>query len=99
MDIHWSCLFASAYKPIDQLNRLCMYIFEMIRNEPWETTGLRQEIREAHGCSKSQFDTALKNLQISLNIVRSNDPTIERDTWLPFQELYPDIWALHVAED
>jgi hypothetical protein len=54
---------------------------------------------EAHGCSKSQFDTALKNLQISLNIARSNDPAIERDTWLKFQELYPDIWALHVSDD
>jgi hypothetical protein len=55
----------------------------MIRNEPWETTDLRREIMDAHGCSKSQFDTALKNLQISLNVVRSNDPAIERDTWLP----------------
>jgi hypothetical protein len=54
---------------------------------------------EEQSCSKSQFDTALKNLQISLNIVRSNDPGIERDTWLTFQEVYPDIWHLHVAED
>lgn len=99
MDYLRNVHFASAYKPVEQLNRLCTHIFEKIRNEPWETTDLRQEIMEAHGCSKSQFDTALKNLQISLNIVRSNDPTIERDTWLTFQELYPDIWHLHVAED
>ncbi|MAT96033.1 MAG: hypothetical protein CL608_02625 [Anaerolineaceae bacterium] len=91
-DVH----FPSAYKPVEQLNRLARYIFEMIRNEPWETTDLRNEVMEAQGCSKSQFDTALKNLQISLNIVRSNDPAIERDTWLAFQELYPDIWHLHV---
>ena len=57
------------------------------------------DIPEKHGCSKSQFDTALKNLQISLNVVRANDPTIERDTWLPFQELYPGIWDLHVTEE
>jgi hypothetical protein len=54
---------------------------------------------QEYGCSKSQFDTALKNLQISMNIVRSNDPDIERDTWLTFQEQYPDIWHIHVPED
>ena len=91
--------FASSYRSIDELNPLSAHIFEKIRNEPWETTDLRKEVIEEYGCSKSQFDTALKNLQISLNIVRSNDPEIERDTWLTFQELYQDIWDLHVAED
>jgi hypothetical protein len=93
-DVH----FASSYKSIADLNLLAAHIFERIRVEPWETTDLRHEMIEATGCSKSQFDTALKNLQISLNIVRSNDPEIERDTWLTFQELYPDIWNLHVSE-
>lgn len=94
-DVH----FASAHKSIDELNPLSAYIFEKIRNEPRETTNLRKEVIEEYRCSKSQFDTALKNLQISLNVVRSNDPQIERDTWLTFQELYPDIWDLHVSED
>ena len=91
--------FPAAYKPVSTLNLLAGHVFEKIRNEPWETTDLRKEIIETHGYSKSQFDTALKNLQISLNVVRSNDPAIERDTWLTFQELYPDIWHRHVAED
>ncbi len=91
--------FASSYRCIDELNPLAAHIFEKIRNEPWETTALRKEVIEEYGCSKSQFDTALKNLQISLNIVRSNDPEIERDTWLAFQELYPNIWNSHVSED
>ncbi len=94
-DVH----FASSYKPVDGLNPLCVHIFEMIRNEPWETATLRNEVIEEYGCSKSQFETALKNLQISLNVVRSNDPGIERDTWLTFQELYPDIWDSFVSED
>ena len=75
---------------------MCM---RKIRMEPWETGPLRKEVVEEMGCSKSQFDTALKNLQISMNIARSNDPSIERDTWLAFVELYPDIWHKHVAED
>ncbi len=90
--------FASSYRCIEELNPLAAYIFEKIRNEPWETTQLRKEVIEEHGCSKNQFDTALKNLQISLNIVRSTNPEIERDTWLTFQELYPDIWDSHVSD-
>ena len=45
---------------------------------------------ERHHCSKSQFDTALKQMQITLNIARSNDPGETNDRWLPFKELYPD---------
>lgn len=93
-DVH----FQSAYKPVDQLNLLAIQTFDKIRVEPWDTTSLRNEMIQEVGCSKSQFETALKNLQISLNVVRSNGPDIERDTWLPFQEQYPDIWHAHVSE-
>jgi hypothetical protein len=44
------------------------------------------------GCTKNQFDTALKELQITLNIVRSNEPEVDRDTWLSFQEVYYEIY-------
>ncbi len=94
-DVH----FPVAHKHVDDLNLLAIQVFEKIRMEPWETTDLRKEMIEEVGCSKSQFDTALKNLQISLNVVRSNDPDIERDTWLTFQELYPEIWGLYVTEE
>lgn len=94
-DVH----FAAAYRPVDDLSLLCVQAFDKIRMEPWETTDLRREMIEEYGCSKSQFDTALKNLQISLNVVRSNDPDIERDTWLSFEEQYPEIWALHILAD
>ena len=94
-DVH----FAASYKSVDELGPLAAHVFEKIRNEPWETTDLRKEVIEETGSTKSQFDSALKNLQISLNVVRSNDPKIERDTWLAFQELYPDIWKMFVSED
>jgi hypothetical protein len=51
---------------------------------------------EEFGCTKSQFDTALKNLQITMNIVRLNDPRAEQDTWVPFRELYLDVWQRYV---
>ena len=94
-DVH----FASVYKSVYALNRLAEHVYDKIRMEPWETGPLRNEVIEEVGCSKSQFDTALKNLQIPMNVVRSNDPDIERDTWLAFQELYPDIWDDHVSEE
>ncbi len=94
-DVH----FAAAYRPVNELNVVAQIVFEKIRNEPWETGDLRAEVLADFDCSKSQFDTALKNLQISLNVARSNDPDVERDTWLTFQELYPDIWQAHVLEE
>ncbi|MEO0355250.1 MAG: hypothetical protein AAF268_10540 [Cyanobacteria bacterium P01_A01_bin.3] len=99
MDYLRNVHFQSAYKAIDNLNPLAVSIFEKIRVEPWDTTSLRNEIVQEYGCSKSQFDTALKNLQSSLNVVCSNEPAIGRDTWLTFREQYPDIWNLHVSED
>ena len=88
--------FPAAYKPVCALNQLVQQIFEKIRIEPWATGDLRKEIIAEVGCSKSQFDTALKNLQISLNVVR--DCEAEQDTWLTFQEVYADIWNRHVPD-
>ncbi len=91
--------FPEAYKCVKDLNLLAQFIHEKIRIEPWDTTNLRKVVVEEYGCSKSQFDTALKNLQISMNIVRVNDAEIERDTWVLFKELYPEIWNENVGEE
>jgi hypothetical protein len=89
--------FSSAYKPVESSNQLAQQIFEKIRMEPWTTTDLRNEMIHETGCSKSQFGTALKNLQISLNVVR--DSEAEQDTWLTFQEAYSEIWNKHVTSE
>ncbi len=89
--------FPATYKPVESLNQLAGQIYDRIRNEPWTTTELRQEIMHVTGCSKSPLDTALKNLQISLNIVRACDA--EQDTWLPFLEVYSDIWNRYVKDE
>ena len=36
-------------------------------------------------------DIALKKLQVSLNIVRSNVPKLKNDFWLPMREVHLDI--------
>jgi hypothetical protein len=90
--------FPAAYKPVDRLNPVAALIHEKVRLEPWDTTSLRREVMAACGCGKSQFDTALKNLQISLNVVRLNDANVEQDTWVSFREVYPEIWEQHLGE-
>jgi hypothetical protein len=71
---------------------LAQRIYELIRLDSYETTELRRVSMAQFGCSKSQFDAALKELQITLNIVRSNEPDVERDTWLSFHEIYYEIY-------
>lgn len=89
--------FTSAYAPVETLNPLAQKIFARIQMEPWTTTGLRIEMMHETGFSKSRFDTALKNLQISMNVVR--DAEAEHDTWLTFREVHGEIWNRHVEAD
>ncbi len=73
-------------------------IYELIRQDACETTALRRDSMEQFGCSKGQFDATLKELQVTLNIVRANTPDLVRDTWVPFQEIYLDIYKGHHPE-
>jgi len=90
--------FPGAYKDVRTLGRLEQQVCGKITEEPWKTTALRRAAVEEFGCTKSRFDTALKNLQVTMNIVRLNDPGSEQDTWVPFRELYLDVWERHVGE-
>jgi hypothetical protein len=83
------------HMPVSELDPLAQAIFDHIRIEPWFTGGLRKVVMAEHGCTKSRFDTALKKLQISLNIARSNDPSLKNDQWLAFSDLYPEIVEMH----
>ena len=83
--------YPKAYQPVSQLAPLAQQVYECIRIEPWFTGDLRKHAIDEFHCTKSRFDTALKKLQISLNIVRSNDPSVENDLWLPFSEVHLDI--------
>ena len=58
---------------------------------PHTTAGLRKALSPSGAISKSKVDSALVELQVTLNIIRSNAPNLKRDTWLPFAEQYPDI--------
>lgn len=79
------------YQAVEELDKLPRQIYELIRMEPWFTGPLRKESMSEFGCTKSRFNTALKKLQISLNIARSVDPSLDKDLWLLFTDQYPDI--------
>ncbi|MEM8486739.1 MAG: hypothetical protein AAF564_14400 [Bacteroidota bacterium] len=82
-------------KPVSELDPLSQGVYAFVEMEPAFTGDLRRMAIEELGATKSRFDTALKKLQISLNIVRSNDSGIEKDFWLSFDEVYPDIVEMH----
>lgn len=87
--------YIAHFQPVTELDSLAQEVHEMIRLEPNFTGPLRKRaIAETH-CTKSQFDTALKKLQVSLNIVRSNDPSLENDFWLTMREVHLDIVSEH----
>jgi hypothetical protein len=83
--------FPDAFQPVIELDPLAQEVYEFIRLEPAYTGPLRKLAIARLSCTKSQFDTALKKLQVSLNIVRSNDPKLKNDFWLPMREVHFDI--------
>ena len=87
--------YPQAFQPVSELNQLCQDVYEMIRSGPDYTGALRKKAIAELGCTKSRFETALKKLQISLNIVRSNDPQLENDFWLTMREVHLDIVQEH----
>ncbi|MEZ6088696.1 MAG: hypothetical protein R3C05_11855 [Pirellulaceae bacterium] len=83
--------YPASFQPVSDLDELARQVYELIRLEPAFTGPLRKRAMEELGCTKSQFETALKKLQISLNIVRSNDPALKNDFWLTMREMHLDI--------
>ncbi len=83
--------YPDAFQPVSELDPLSQEVYDLIRLEPDYTGPLRKRAIAELACTKSKFDTALKKLQVSLNIVRSNDPKLKNDYWLPMREVHLDI--------
>ncbi len=79
------------HRPVTECSPLAQKAYILIRSEPHTTAELRQALSPSGTLSKSKLDTALVELQVTLNITRSNAPNVKKDTWLPFAEQYPDI--------
>tara|TARA_R110002096_G_scaffold42893_30_gene115420 strand:+ start:672 stop:1220 length:549 start_codon:yes stop_codon:yes gene_type:complete len=76
------------HRAVSTCKPLAQRIYQLLRSEPYTTAELRRELSPSGSLSKSRVDTALVELQVTLNIVRSNAPELKKDTWLPFTEQY-----------
>ncbi len=83
--------YPAAHRPVAECSELAQKIHHIIRLDPAETPEIRALAMERTRCTKNRFDAALKELQITLNIARTNDPDAERDRWVVWREQYPDI--------
>lgn len=83
--------YPAHHRPVSECSALARRAYELIRSEPRTTAELRKALSPSGALSKSKVDGALVELQVTLNITRSNARGLKRDTWLPFAEQYPDI--------
>lgn len=82
--------YPAHHKDIAQCSPMARKLYELIRSEPRTTKELRKLFPPSPTLTKSTLDRALVELQVTLNIVRSNAPEVEVDTWLKFTEQYPE---------
>jgi hypothetical protein len=80
--------YPAHHRGISTCKPLARQIYNLTRIEPRTTAELRRELSPTGDIKKSRIDTALVELQVTLNIVRSNAPGLKKDTWLPFSEQY-----------
>ena len=82
--------YPQAHKDISKCSPLARKMFNLIRTEPMTTTELRKVLPPTVTLTKSALDRALVELQVTLNITRSNAPEIHQDTWLRCVDQYPE---------
>ncbi|MFK5923319.1 MAG: hypothetical protein QM496_14165 [Verrucomicrobiota bacterium] len=80
--------YPAHHRPVSSCKPLARELFALIKAEPHTSAELRRAISPDEDISKSRINTAVVELQTTLNIVRSNAPEIKRDTWLPFGDQY-----------
>jgi hypothetical protein len=81
--------YPTQHRPLAGCSPLAQELFSIIEQGPIITVPLRQAIGMTDRLARRQFDRALQELQVTLNIARSNGPDVEGDTWVPFLEQYP----------
>ena len=86
--------YPAVHHPIEQCSPMARKIYALVKVEPMTTPALRNAVAGKDKTLRAAFAKAMIELQVTLNIVRSNAPEIESDTWLRFAELYPAIAAV-----
>ena len=82
------------HKSVVSCSPLARKIYGLISFEPLTTPEIRARLGISNTLTKSMIDRALVELQVTLNIVRSNAPRLKNDTWLRFTDQHPDFAGL-----
>lgn len=80
--------YPAYHRPVADCSQLARKIYDLVRIEPMTTPELRQAVLQGDKSRNAAFAKALVELQVTLNIVRSNAPEITSDTWVRFGEQY-----------
>lgn len=81
--------YPEQHRPLGRCSALAQQLFAIIAQGPIMTVPLRQAMGMTGRDVRPPFDRALQELQITLNVVRSNRAGVEGDTWVPFLTQYP----------
>jgi hypothetical protein len=79
------------HRPLRNCSALAQRIYQRLRLDPLTTGSLRIELRMRERPERNQFDRALQELQVTLNIARRNGLDDENDTWVLFSDQYLDL--------
>jgi hypothetical protein len=79
------------HRPLRECSTLARKLYDIIRLDPIVTGRLREEMNMTRRPERNQFERALRELQVTLNIARRNSADDENDTWVPFAEQYLEI--------
>ena len=79
------------HRPLRECSTLARKLYDIIRLDPIVTGRLREEMNMTRRPERNQFERALQELQVTLNIARRNSADDENDTWVPFAEQYLEI--------
>jgi hypothetical protein len=77
------------HRPVAECTPLARQIYELVRIEPMTTGALRTAMLRGDKSRRAAFTKALIELQVTLNIVRSNAPEATSDIWVRFSDQYP----------
>lgn len=83
--------YPACHVPLRKCSALAQRLYGLLKLDPLTTPQLREEAGLTERGERSKFDRALKELQVTLNIVRRHGSAQENDTWVPFREQYLDL--------
>jgi hypothetical protein len=79
------------HRPLRDCSALAQQLYGLIKLDPIRTGALREEMNMTDRRDRPKFDRGLRELQVTLNIVRRNSLLDENDIWVPFSEQYLDV--------